>query len=126
MLFPHPPVLLSQIRVHDIWFLLAIGGLWELICRSILLIIKHKPFRLLVREQELFRLQQKTADKRKLGPPAFVETSKLERQVLAIEKELAGIQEGRKKYVCSVFTLGIMTLFLHLFLTSTSITALLL
>jgi hypothetical protein len=98
MIFPHPPVLISQIRVYDIWLLLAIGGLWELICRILLFWIKRKPFGLLVREQELYRLQQKTAEKRKLGPPAFVETSKLERQVLVIEKELGGIQERRKKY----------------------------
>jgi hypothetical protein len=98
MIFPHPPVLISQIRVYDIWLLLAIGGLWELTCRILLFWIKRKPFGLLVREQDLYRLQQKTTEKRKLGPPAFVETSKLERQVLVIEKELGGIQERRKKY----------------------------
>lgn len=100
MIVPHPPVLLSQIRVNDIWLLLAIGGCWEFICRMILLLVKGKPKWLLQREEELFVLQQKTAEKRKLGPPAFVETSKLERQVLAVEKDLSGIQHGRKTYVC--------------------------
>jgi hypothetical protein len=100
MILPHPPVLLSQIRVHDIWLLLAIGGMWEFWCRMALLLVKRKPDWLVQREAELFVLQQKTTEKRKLGPSAFVETSKLERQVLALEKELGRIQDGRKEYVC--------------------------
>eukprot|EP00558_Chaetoceros_sp_UNC1202_P004898 CAMPEP_0197246698 /NCGR_PEP_ID=MMETSP1429-20130617/20856_1 /TAXON_ID=49237 /ORGANISM="Chaetoceros sp., Strain UNC1202" /LENGTH=161 /DNA_ID=CAMNT_0042707425 /DNA_START=173 /DNA_END=658 /DNA_ORIENTATION=+ len=53
--------------------------------------------------------------KRKLGPSAFVETAKLERQVLAKEKELAALNEERvlrgkrvekkMKYVMMVFNL---------------------
>ena len=40
-------------------------------------------------EQQLVQLNFETAQKRRLGPSAFVETSKLERQVLSKEKELA-------------------------------------
>jgi hypothetical protein len=93
---PHPPIVLSSIRVNDIWFLLAAGAVWEIGCRLFLLSVKIKPAWLVQKELELQQLNTVTSAKRKLGPQAFVETSKLERQVLALEKELATIYEGRK------------------------------
>lgn len=94
---PHAPIVLSQIRVNDIWLLLAVGAVFEISCRLVMLAVKIKPAWLVQKEAELQRLNTVTAAKRKLGPQAFVETSKLERQVLALEKELAGIYDGRKK-----------------------------
>lgn len=95
-LLPHPTLVLSEIRVNDIWFLLAAGAIWELGCRLCLLYVKMKPAWVRQMEADLEQLNARTAAKRRLGPQAFVETSKLERQVLVIEKELATIYERRK------------------------------
>jgi hypothetical protein len=94
---PHAPIVLSQIRVNDLWFLLATGAVWEIFARVFVLFTKIKPDWLVQKEQQLRALNMQAAAKRKLGPQAFVETSKLERQVLALEKELATVQEGRKR-----------------------------
>jgi hypothetical protein len=94
---PHPPIFVSQIRTTDVWFLLALGVTWELAVRLVLLTVKRKPAALSKKEQQLALLQLETNRKRKLGPSAFVETSKLERQVLVMEKEMEDIRERRKK-----------------------------
>jgi hypothetical protein len=94
---PHPPVVLSEIRVNDIWLLLAIGALWEFVCRMTLLLVKRKPQSLRTKELILQDLQSETEAMRCLGASTFVETSKLERQVLAKELELTKIYETRKK-----------------------------
>lgn len=96
---PHPPIVLSNIRVNDIWFLLLVGAVYELACRLyVLFLVKMKSDALLKKERYLKRLTIRTNNARKLGPSAFVETSKLERQVLALEKELNSIYEHRKRY----------------------------
>jgi len=59
--------------------------------------VRIKPNWLIEKEAALAVLQAETNAKRKLGPSAFVETSKLERQVLAQEKELEKIYEDRKR-----------------------------
>ena len=51
---------------------------------------------------ELHDLRFETAKKRSLGPSAFVETAKLERQVLAKEKELASMESGRSDRIAKV------------------------
>ena len=51
---------------------------------------------------ELHDLRYETAKKRSLGPSAFVETAKLERQVLAREKELAAMETGRSDKVAKM------------------------
>jgi len=94
---PHRPIHLAEIRITDIWVLLLVGGLFELINRVFLLSLKQKPASLLKKEDELYALQTKTESKRQMGPSAFVETSKLERQVLALEKELSTLLECRKE-----------------------------
>lgn len=95
---PHPAVVFSKIRVNDIWFLLAIGAVYELGCRLyVLFLVKMKPNALLKKEHDLKQLTIRTNNARKLGPSAFVETSKLERQVLSFEKELNSIYEHRKR-----------------------------
>lgn len=93
---PHPPIHLSLIRIHDLWFLLAVGALYELLCRLYLLQIKIKPRHVLTLEAQHKSLQQQVEHKRKLGPSAFVETSKLERQLLQLEKELETVRAKRK------------------------------
>ena len=98
-IIPHPPVHLSLIRVHDIWLLLAVGAGWELLCRTVLLLVRRKSSTLVQQQAHLRRLQAQVTEKRKLGPSAFVETPKLERQVLVLERELGKIYETRKQYV---------------------------
>jgi hypothetical protein len=99
---PHPQIILSQIRINDVWLLLFIGGAYEVLCRSyILFAIKLKSTALLQKEYSLQQMTNKTNQLRKLGPSSFVETSKLERQVLALEKELSVIYEQRKRYMSS-------------------------
>lgn len=95
---PHPAIVFSNIRVNDIWFLLIVGALYELGCRLyVLFLVKMKPDALLKKEHHLKQLTIRTNNARKLGPSAFVETSKLERQVLSLEKELNVIYEQRKR-----------------------------
>ena len=96
-LLPHPPLFLAEIRVTDIWFLLAVGAGWELFARLILLSLKKPQHP--QKEQQLQVLQAQCNAKRKLGPSAFVETSKLERQVLRLEQELEGAKEVQAKGV---------------------------
>lgn len=97
MVIPHAEIPLSSIRPNDIFLLLALGFTTEIIHR----LIAHKTKtqssgeRALREQLRLFRFQ--TNKKRALGSSAFVETSKLERIVLAKEKELSGYEEKRAK-----------------------------
>ena len=96
---PHPQIILSQIRINDVWLLLFIGGAYEVLCRLYLLFaVKMKSTALLQKEYTLQQLTNRTNQLRKLGPSSFVETSKSERQVLALEKELSVIYEQRQRY----------------------------
>lgn len=95
-LIPHRPIYLTSIRVTDVWFLLGIGAFYELLARLYVLSVKIKPQSLSDKEGSLAVLQLETDAKRKLGPSAFVEASKLERQVLALEKELEILRAERK------------------------------
>jgi hypothetical protein len=96
-LLPHPPLYLTQIRVADIWALLALGALWELLTRLVAFNQKRKPNDMMAKEEALEKLEKETERYRKLGPSAFVETSKLERQVLSLERELERLRESRKE-----------------------------
>ena len=58
---------------------------------------KRKPSSLRKKEQEWESLSYETNQKRKLGQAAFVECSKLERQLLALEKELDQTRAARKE-----------------------------
>ncbi|GKY96812.1 hypothetical protein MPSEU_000640400 [Mayamaea pseudoterrestris] len=91
-MIPHPPIFLSDIRVTDIYVLLAIGFLWELLVRSIrLLACLRKPHWLLQQEAQLSLLKQIVTQHQNMGPSAFVETSKLERKLLQSERNLAQV-----------------------------------
>ena len=96
MIIPHPEIPLGEIRPLDMLGLLLLGGLWELVSRLIVLTNIRKPRSLRTQEQRYRALQYETNQKRKLGPQAFVETSLLERQVLAEEKALVDTYEQRK------------------------------
>lgn len=96
-ILPHPPMYLSDIRPIDICVLLAAGFCWEALARLILLQAKRKPSSLRKKEQEWEVLSYETNQKRKLGQAAFVECSKLERQLLALEKELDQTRTTRKE-----------------------------
>lgn len=93
---PHPQVPLGHLRPNDIFLLLFMGALWEFITRFMLLRYKAKPLKLKQRANNLQVLELKVKAARNKGPSAFVETSKLERQLLAEEKALAEITEQRK------------------------------
>ena len=97
MIIPHSVIPLSSIRPSDILLLLTLGSITELIHRLITRKMKTQSSgeRALREQLRLFRYQ--TNKKRALGPSAFVETSKLERIVLAKEKELNGYEEKRAK-----------------------------
>jgi hypothetical protein len=63
---------------------------------------------------DLFQLQFETAQKRRLGPSAFVETSKLERQVLAKEKaleEMIAVRKSRTERISKVMKNATMSFY---------------
>jgi hypothetical protein len=96
MVVPHQAIPLQEIRPFDIWFLLGLGVLVEVVSRYLSFTTKSKSSRERALDEDLVRLNFETAQKRRLGPSAFVETSKLERQVLAKEKELEKMISTRK------------------------------
>jgi hypothetical protein len=102
MIIPHPEIPIGEIRTLDMVILLALGGLWELVSRFIVVLLVRKPKSLRTKERNYKALQYETNQKRKLGPSAFVETSKLERQVLAEEKALTEIYQNRKATLAQV------------------------
>jgi hypothetical protein len=87
---------LLEIRTLDMCALLLAGLLLEILTRVVLLMVKSKSQKELRDEVLLFQLNQETIQKRRMGPSYFVETSKLERQVLSKEKALEKIVELRK------------------------------
>lgn len=95
-LFQHPLMHLSEIRPIDIWLLMSLGTIYEVGSRLYLHFAKRKPMSLLEKEAKLQVMQHETERLRKMGPKAFVETSKLERQVLALEKVVTEIKTKRK------------------------------
>ena len=93
---PHPAIPLGEIRPFDLLLLLGVGALWELFSRIGVLSFSRKSSSLRQREYAFQQLQHKTRQKQNVGASAFVETSKLERQVLAEEKALSQVYQDRK------------------------------
>lgn len=93
---PHASIPIHSIRPNDIIFLLLIGFLTELTKRLILRSVKLRSSSEKKLSDQLVLLRYETAHKRSLGPSAFVETSKLERRVLTMEKELSDAVASRK------------------------------
>jgi hypothetical protein len=96
---PHPPLYLSQVRPVDMVLLLTIGTVWEVSCRVFLFTLKRKSASLVEKEDLFVSLTHEADTKRKMGPSHFVATSKLERQVLALEQELERTVTERAKTV---------------------------
>ena len=96
VLFQYPQIPYLKVHSTDIALILILGAIYEFILR----LYKHKNGRLTPHERKvkvhLATLKYEAARKRALGPSAFVETAKLERAVLATEKELAKISEERE------------------------------
>mmetsp|Transcript_5588 Transcript_5588/g.12174 ORF Transcript_5588/g.12174 Transcript_5588/m.12174 type:complete len:211 (+) Transcript_5588:38-670(+) len=92
---PYPEIPYKIVHTGDIILLLTIGFLYELSMR----IYQHKNERRTPQERQLgihlATLRYEAAKKRAMGPSAFVETAKLERAVLATEKKVAKLVEGR-------------------------------
>ena len=93
---------LSVLRASDLVVLLAIGAIYEFATRFIIHQIRLRSPREQNMRAELHDLRYETAKKRSLGPSAFVETAKLERQVLAKEKELASMETGRSDKIAKM------------------------
>ena len=95
-LFQYPQIPYLIVHSADIVLLLSIGAAYELLIR----LYKHKNERRTSHERKinahLATLKYEAARKRALGPSAFVETAKLERAVLATEKELTKISDERE------------------------------
>jgi hypothetical protein len=94
-LIPHNLMPVGTVRPYDILILLAIGATFEFATRILLLFYKRKPDSIRKREYALKVLEKRVKKSRALGPPSFVETSKLERQLLAEEKKLTELAEKR-------------------------------
>jgi hypothetical protein len=94
---PHPPMPVGTLRPNDIILLLGLGACFEFVTRIVLFLFKRKPTSIRQREMALKILDKKVKKSRALGPPAFVETSKLERQQLAEQRALAETAEKRRK-----------------------------
>mmetsp|Transcript_13687 Transcript_13687/g.28677 ORF Transcript_13687/g.28677 Transcript_13687/m.28677 type:complete len:243 (-) Transcript_13687:2954-3682(-) len=91
---PHPSMPIGAVRPNDIIILLVIGAVFELVTRYSLVSYRRKPNIIRQRESALKELEQRVKKSRALGPHAFVETSKLERQLLAEKKKAQ--RSGRK------------------------------
>lgn len=96
---PHPAMPVGTLRPTDIALLLALGAIVELVTRLALLAFKRKPTSIRKREAALKVLGIRVKKSRALGPPAFVETSKLERQELKEQKALIELAEKRRAKV---------------------------
>lgn len=93
---PYPDIPYKIVHTGDIALILTLGFLYELAMR----IYQHRNERHTPQERKLkihlATLRYEAAKKRAMGPHAFVETSKLERAVLAAEKELSKLGEDRE------------------------------
>lgn len=102
MVIPHSNVPIEAIRPNDILLLLFLGFVTEILRRAILRQVKLPSTQSIEWRRKLTQLRYETNEMKKLGPSAFVETSKLERKVLSLEKSLKDEEEFRKKNVESV------------------------
>ncbi|KAG7359856.1 hypothetical protein IV203_034954 [Nitzschia inconspicua] len=93
---PHPTMPVGTLRPTDMVLMLVLGAIVELTTRLILLVFKRKPTSIRKREAALKVLGRRVKKSRALGPPAFVETSKLERQELKEQRALVELAEKRR------------------------------
>ncbi len=102
MVIPHTQIPISAIRTNDILLLLVLGCITETLRRLLLFRVKVPSPASKAQRQSLTQLRIETNTLRKLGPSKFVETSKLERKVLSLEKDLKDGEEARKQNVQSM------------------------
>ena len=86
-----------EIRTIDIALLLLVGFAWEAATRILIATFRSKSRQEKLGDEQLMQLQYEASLKRRLGPSAFVETSKLERQILAKEKALEQLVTARNE-----------------------------
>lgn len=93
---PYPEIPYKIVHTGDIALLLSLGFLYEIVMR----VYRHTNERRTTNERKinihLTTLRYEAAKKRALGPSAFVETAKLERAVLATEKEFTVAKTARE------------------------------
>mmetsp|Transcript_3589 Transcript_3589/g.4743 ORF Transcript_3589/g.4743 Transcript_3589/m.4743 type:complete len:220 (+) Transcript_3589:146-805(+) len=102
MVVPHTLIPISSIRSNDILLLLILGTVTELIARVILHKVKAVPRSLKVILQELKSMREEANGLRKIGTSTFVETSKLERKILTLEKKVKDMEADRADKVKTV------------------------
>lgn len=98
-MIPHPAIPVLEIRPADIVLLLGMGATLEVVSRGVAHVVSSKSEKEIALETDLLSLNLQTAKSRRKGVSAFVETSKLERQVLQAEKNLASHQTTRQRRV---------------------------
>jgi hypothetical protein len=98
-MIPHPSIPVLEIRPADIILLLGMGATLELVSRGVAHLVKSKSEKEMALETELLSLNLQMAKSRRKGQSAFVETSKLERQVLGVAKNLASLETNRQARV---------------------------
>jgi hypothetical protein len=102
MVIPHSNIPISSIRPNDILVLLFSGLATEILRRLILLKVKVPSSKSFAKRYSLTQLRIETNEMKKLGPSTFVETAKLERQVLILEKTLKDEEAKRQETVAKV------------------------
>lgn len=96
MVLPHPTIPLHSIRPTDVGFILFLAASVEGVFRTWLSWQTHRSAtKMAPLVQRTSALRLVVAQKRALGPSAFVETSKLERVLLSEEMELERRKEQR-------------------------------
>jgi hypothetical protein len=96
---PHPPTPLLFVNVADVSAILVLAAVLTFIKHAVLFFGFNRPYEKSLRGQMrvLRHLRVETMKLRSKGLAAFVETSKMERKMLAKEKELQELQEAHKK-----------------------------
>lgn len=95
MVIPHPQIPIGALRPTDILLLSLMGASFEALKGTLAHLAKRRSDVEIKMKSELNVLRYETNQKRRLGPLAFVETSKLERAVLAKEKQMAELEAKR-------------------------------
>jgi hypothetical protein len=102
MVIPHTAIPISSIRPNDILLLLVLGCTTEVIFRSLRRNAKKHSSESSSQRQSLSQLRMEVNELKKKGPSTFVETSKLERKVLGLEKFLKEGEDLRKSNVAKM------------------------
>jgi hypothetical protein len=117
-MIPHPAIPVLDIRPADMALLLGMGATLEVLSRGVAHLVGCKSEKEIALETELTSLNLQTAKSRRKGQSAFVETSKLERQILNAEKSLSSHQanrQGRVEKISKVIRTASLSLYLLVF-----------